>query len=425
MVGDKRISNVREMVTEILRAQLTPWQDDQPRFQDPPQEVRVIYHTHRVSNTQHLTLTRADVDELSALVKNLYSSGQGPAAKSNVLPEGWSLEYDDGIRGGGNARTWKGQMADDLASLEVVPAPTDRQDTSWRNENYEFTVLSSDGKSVGTIAIRRDDKRGELQSIILKPGAYSLRYRRAGGNNLDNFRIHSGPFGIDLNKPGMYRLRFVPKLGQARISGALGGCYALNFESIETAGPSVIGMFFQNAAQQYAVNGLPAGRYRLSAVSQMDGDNVFISQAEAAVTAGKTVAVDMPAPPTGTCSLRGKLLGTPRQYETPWPTSPRLSGKWYILIRNAGSAPIEQTNAYEALTMDSRYVIRGSRIVQETEDTAAYAIAGIAPGQYTVTAIEHPSFGGCTIERQQSRLLTLEAGEEAILDFDLTKPTIQ
>jgi len=70
--------------------------------------------------------------------------------------------------------------------------------------------------------------------------------------------------------------------------------------------------------------------------------------------------------------------------------------------------------------MDSRYVLRlGGKIVQETEDTAAYSITGIAPGNYTVTALEHPDYGGATIERQQSRPLSLKAGEAATLDFDL------
>jgi len=40
-----------------------------------------------------------------------------------------------------------------------------------------------------------------------------------------------------------------------------------------------------------------------------------------------------------------------------------------------------------------------------------------------VTAIEHPSFGGCTIERQQSRTLTIRTDEEATLDFDLRGST--
>jgi len=338
-----------------------------------------------------------------------------------ALPQGWSLNYDDGIRSGGNARTWKGQMADDLASLEIRPRPTDPQDRSWRDENYRFEVLSLNDRSVGTIDIRRDDKDRQVpQFKIFRPGKYSLRYRRAGGKHPDNFWMYGGPFQIDLNKPGMYELRFAPKLEQGGITGALSGCYALNFQAIESAGMGTRGTIYQYPPKQYVIDGIPAGRYRLSAVTQMDGPNVFVSQAEAAVPTKGTVIVDMPAPPEGTCSLTGRLLGRHRQYEDPWPIKPYShTGKWYVLLRNPGSGPIEQTTAYEALTMDSRYVIRASKIVQEADDTASYGITGIAPGQYTVTAIEHPSFGGCTIERQQSKPLTLTAGAEAVLDFDL------
>jgi len=343
-----------------------------------------------------------------------------------ALPEGWSLDYDDGIRGGGSARIWKGQMANDLASLEIRPRPTEPQDTNWRGENYRFEVLSLDDRSMGTIDVVREDKDKRVPRLkIFRPGTYSLRYRRKGGKSADNFRMYGGPFEIDLSRPGMYQLRFTPKLGRARITGSLGGCYAVNFECVRTDGPNVRGMYYQHAGQKYAIDGLPAGEYRLNAVTQMDGPNVFVSQAEATIPTEGTVTVDIPAPPEGTCSLTGRLVGQRRQYEDPWPTEPHShTGKWYVLLRNPGSGPIEQTTAYEALTMDSRYVIRSTKIVQETDGTASYRISGIAAGQYTVTAIEHPSFGGCTIERQQSRLLTLKAGEKGTIDFDMRDGTL-
>jgi len=65
------------------------------------------------------------------------------------------------------------------------------------------------------------------------------------------------------------------------------------------------------------------------------------------------------------------------------------------------------------------YVVRGRNIIQEKQDLASYAIHGLAPGEYTVTAIEHPWFGPFTIQRQQSKPLALRAGEKAVLDFDL------
>ncbi len=341
---------------------------------------------------------------------------------SGVLPEGWSLDYDDGMRDGGTGRTWLSNMASDLASLEVLPRPKDPQDRTWKNENYDFELFSSAGESVGTINIRRNFPDRETWKKIVKPDRYTLRYRRDGGKNPDNFWMCGESLVIDLRRPGMYTLRFRPKLGQARITGALAGCYALNFERIETPGVYIHGTIYQYPPEQYTIDGIPPGKYRLSAVKQANGPNIFVSQAEVTIAGDETTKIDMSAPPQGTCSLRGKILGRPRQYRTPWEVKPHYSDRqWFVLLRNTGSGPIKQTRAYEAQTMDSRYVIRGGRIAQETDDTATYSISGIAPGQYTVTAFEHPWYAGCTIERQQSQPLTLKAGEEATLDFDLTE----
>jgi len=41
-----------------------------------------------------------------------------------------------------------------------------------------------------------------------------------------------------------------------------------------------------------------------------------------------------------------------------------------------------------------------------------------------VTAIEHPWFEGLPIVRQQSKPLTLRAGEKAVLDFGLGEPAV-
>lgn len=71
MVGDKRITNLKEMVAEILQAQLTPWQDGEARFRDPPARVRVVYSTRGSNNTQNLKLTTPDVAELGQLADRL------------------------------------------------------------------------------------------------------------------------------------------------------------------------------------------------------------------------------------------------------------------------------------------------------------------------------------------------------------------
>ncbi|UCD50849.1 MAG: hypothetical protein JSW27_25405 [Phycisphaerales bacterium] len=361
---------------------------------------------------------QSEVDELLELTARDEGTTVATGARGG-LPTGWSLTYDDGITGGGTARHWPGQMANDLASLEVIASPADPTDETWRSEDYRFEILSADDKPVGTLDIRRNERHRETAMKILRPGSYALRYRRAGGKHPDNFWMHSGPFRIDLSRPGMYELRFAPKLGRARITGSLGGCYALNFERLEPDGSDVTGTIYQYPPQRYMIDGLPAGQYRLSASRQSDGSNIFISQAQASVAGGATVTMDMPAPPEGTCSLKGKLLGKRQVYTTPWQTHPQSPGRWFVLLRNPGSGPIVKTPAYQTLTMDSRYVVWSDGIVQETEDTAVYSINGIAPGEYTVTAIEDPYYQGYMIERQQSKPLILRAGEAATLDFDL------
>jgi Leucine-rich repeat (LRR) protein len=348
----------------------------------------------------------------------------GATARNDALPSGWSLDYDDGLRAGGST-TWVSGMATDLASLEGIPMNMDTSDTSRENERYEFEVCSPKGERVGTIDIRTNRRDTSTSRITLKPGKYVLRYTRRFGTPGDNFRAYSGPFPVDLPQPGMYKLRFPPKLSNAEINGVLGGCYALNFERIND-GYDLAGFIYLDPrlSKPYAINGLPAGTYRLSAVTQDDHGNNLVSQAQATVRAGEKLTVNIAPPLRGDCSLRGAIAGRPGTYWTPTRMPQQTERQWFVLIRTRGSGPVEQTNAYEAQTMDSRYVIRGGNIVQETADRASYSIRDIAPGEYTVTAIEHPWFEGVPIERQQSKLLTLRLGETATLDFDLGDPPV-
>jgi hypothetical protein len=335
-----------------------------------------------------------------------------------ALPAGWRLDYDNGLRAGGS-RIWPSQMADDLVSLEILRPPEDPCDTRSKTERYRFRIHSPAGTEVGTIHTSPGFSPGGPRARkILKPDAYWLHYRREGGKNPDNFWMHSGPFRVNLAEPGMYKLRFAPKLGHAEIKGSLGGCYVLNFQR-SSGGFPIGGTVYQYPPKEYRINGLPGGTYRLSAVTQRDGPNVFVSQAQAIVEADETVTLNMTHPPHGNCSLTGHILGKPRRYEMPWEPHHESERRWFVLIRKRGSGPIKTTPAYEALTMDSLYVVRASRITQETEEKARYSIEGVAPGDYTVTAIEHPWWSGCTIERQQSKPLSLKANGRAVLDFDL------
>jgi hypothetical protein len=212
----------------------------------------------------------------------------------------------------------------------------------------------------------------------------------------------------------MYGLKFSPKLGSAEITGSLDDCYALNFEKVG-AGPQIDGLVYQHPPKQYLLDGLLPGKYRLSGVMQRQGDNVFVRRAEVTVKDGDRAIADMDAAALGTCSLHGKILGKlskPR-------ADLRGEFRWFVLIRKPDSPPVTTADAYEALTMDTIYVIRGRNIVRETEEQARYHLEEMAPGKYTATVIEHDLWGGAFITRQQSKPLTIKPNEEAVLDFDL------
>ena len=335
-----------------------------------------------------------------------------------ALPAGWNLDYDDGRLPGG-ARHWPANMAKDLASLQIRLKPYDPSKASLKGEEYEFRIFSPTGHPMGNINLRPETKFGLPSSKVLKPGKYVLKYRRRWGPSGDNFRMECGDYPIDLSKPGMYELTFTPKIGTAEITGTLGGCYAMNFEKIGSA-PWVRGFAYVDPrlGKKYLLDGLPPGRYLLNAVTQRQSDNVFVDRAEATVATDEKTTVDTERPAKSNCTLKGTILGKQRKYATPWPdTWPQSQGKWYVLIRKLGSGAVGRVDAYEALTMDSLYVVRGRNLTQESEDRANYRIEGVAPGDYTVTAIEHPSWGGCVVTRQQSKRLTLRPAEN-VLDFD-------
>jgi hypothetical protein len=328
----------------------------------------------------------------------------------NVLPAGWQLDYDSGrIPGGG--RSWRSGMASDLAELRVVPRPVDPFDLSWKNEEYDFRISSLQGEEMGVITVMGKTSDAHL---TLRPDTYLVEYERRRGKNPDNFKMRCGKFPVDLSRPGMYGLKFSPKLGSAEITGGLDDCYALNFEKVG-AGPRIDGLVYQHPPKQYLLDGLPPGKYRLSGVRQRQGDNVFVSHAEVTVKDGDRAIADIDAAALGTCSLHGKILGKL--------SKPRadLGGEfqWFVLIRKPNSPPVTTADAYEALTMDTIYVVRGRNVVTETEEQARYHLEEMAPGKYTATVIEHDLWGGAFITRQQSKPLTIKANEEAVLDFDL------
>ncbi len=342
-------------------------------------------------------------------------------SEPNALPVGWSLDYDDGVMPDG-ATHWPANMAKDLTSLQIRLRPYDPFKASLKGEKYEFDILSIENEKTGYVRV---EPESELASIlpanqILKPGKYLLRYSRRRGTPEDNLSIESGEFPVNLSKPGMYRLQFTPRLGTAEIGGALGGCYAVNSERVGK-GPWVHGFAYQSAGKQYLLDGLPPGTYKLSAVTQDRTGNVFVSQAEVTLSAEEKATVNIISPARGNCSLKGTIRGRHKTYQGPGPVStlPASEGRWFVLIRKLGSGPVGKGDVYEALTMDSFYVVPGSNITQQSEDQAQFHIEGMVPGEYTVTAIEHPRRGGLPVTRQQSRTLVLKDSEQATLDFDL------
>ena len=334
------------------------------------------------------------------------------------LPDSWSLDYKSSYSPD-KIKNISANIGENLASLEVLPRPTDITDDSWKNEKFEFRIRSLDGARIGDILVRPKSEFNEMAHKIFQPGKYLLSYERAYGEPGKNYRIKSGAFLLDMSLPGMYELHFAPKPGNAEISGLAGGCYAVNFERTGSGFP-IYGLAYINREKEYRLDGLSPGTYRLSAVTQQQSGNVLVSQAHVTIENETKVTVDIAPPPRGNCSLKGSIFGKQKQYLTPWPdTMPHTQGKWFILIRNPGCGIIKTTVAYEARTMDSLYVVRGNSITQDTKDKASYKIEGIVPGEYTVTAIEHPSWGGAVVTRQQSKPLTIRAGEQAVLDFDL------
>ncbi len=384
---------------ELVRVLTRP-----PSPNPPPGQTRPPFKLIADSRTKSIIATGSsqDIDWVRERIAQLDREPERAA-----LPAGWSLDYDDGLVPGGGRR-WPSSMAEDLAQLKIMLKPYDPFKASLKGERYEFRVLSPEGKRMGDIHIRPESDFDMPSSKVVRPGSYMLRYGREWGKPGNNYRMKCEEFRVDLGKPGMYELRFTPKIGTAEITGTLGGCYAINFERIGGL-PRIRGFAYQDprVGTQYKLDGLPAGKYWLSAVTQRQSDNVFVDRSEVTVTAGKKATVDMARPAEGTCSLKGSIRGRTRD------------GEWFVLIRKRGSGQVRETWAYESRTMDSVYVVRGRNITQETDDRALYHIEGVDPGDYTVTVIDDPRRVGFVIQRQQSRPLTLRAGENTVLDFDL------
>jgi len=317
---------------------------------------------------------------------------------SRPIPEDWTLKYTEY---GPNA-----YGRDETAVLIVAlssPAPD--------NETHELRLYSLDGVDIQPIMF---GDRGSSHLLQKADKCLAIHSRSKHlGHSVMNMR--TGPFLLDLSRPGRHILSLPAKSGPGEINGNLEDCYAVNFQRVR-GGASVSGYVYKYPAQRYVIDGLPSGTYQLSAVTQRQEDNVFVRRAEVTVDDGPRTILNLRDPDIGTATLTGTIHGAP----SPLRYGERIKPQWYVLIRVAGSGPVTTTDIYEAQTMDTLYVVRGRNIVQETPDLARFHIQGIAPGTYTVTAIEQDRQLGAIIRRQQSQPLVLNANEAMALDFDLT-----
>ncbi len=223
--------------------------------------------------------------------------------------------------------------------------------------------------------------------------------------------MHSGPFLLNLSRPGQYQFAPTTRLSTGVIEGTHEECYAVNYQSDRF--PVTAGLVYQSPPGEYQIEGLASGHYLLNAVTQHDGDNVFVRRAQVQVVSGELVRMDLPELEVGTCAVSGVIHGKPSYSQGGG------SYKWYVLIRKVSVGPVTTCDVYESLTMDTDYVIRGRNIIQKTENQARLMATGLRAGTYIVTAIERYSEQGFEVQRQQSKPLIIKDGESVTLDFDL------
>ncbi len=71
IIGDKEVSNLKEMAAELLRQLAPPWAGQPNHVPLPPRPVRVVYIKPGCTNTQYLALTEPDVAELRHVAEQL------------------------------------------------------------------------------------------------------------------------------------------------------------------------------------------------------------------------------------------------------------------------------------------------------------------------------------------------------------------
>ena len=136
----------------------------------------------------------------------------------DTLPSGWTLNYDDGTSDEREGWShWAGSMARNLSQLRAIPAPANEYDGSWKEERLRLAIRSLDGEHMGEILFQGQTK---IEPMILASDKYILSYTRGSVDLESNCTIplDRAEFIVDLSQPGMYELRFSPKLEKPKVT---------------------------------------------------------------------------------------------------------------------------------------------------------------------------------------------------------------
>jgi beta-lactamase regulating signal transducer with metallopeptidase domain len=155
----------------------------------------------------------------------------------------------------------------------------------------------------------------------------------------------------------------------------------------------------------------------------------LLSTAPAQVKSAGAESADAIGASNVSCALTGTI--------TEWPKVPsdvmveEKRSHLRLLIRKAASPAPGNLDVYnpkalnalrvaggEDITLQNVEYVVDNGVVRYAKIESAYSIEGIAPGDYTVTAVE---LEGNRIARHQSKALTLADGEKGTLDFDLSE----
>jgi len=117
-----------------------------------------------------IAVTFAFAQTRPANINNIEDEASRNTLKIDALPNGWTLDYDNGLlpeRG----RRWRANMAENLVELKAIPAPANEYDESWKEERLELQIRSKQGEQISTISIK-NDRSGNRVILARQSGKY-------------------------------------------------------------------------------------------------------------------------------------------------------------------------------------------------------------------------------------------------------------